>query len=44
MFRVIVRGFQYFVVNSQGVACAGPYGTRIEAQQAADRLTRGRGY
>jgi hypothetical protein len=44
MYRVIMRGFQYFVVNGQGVTCAGPFGTRHEAQFAADRLTRSRGY
>jgi hypothetical protein len=44
MYRVIMRGFQYFVVNSQGVTCGGPYGTPVEAQIAADGFNRGRGY
>ncbi len=44
MYQVIMRGFQYFVVNSQGVTCAGPYTNRIDAQVAADGLNRSRGY
>jgi hypothetical protein len=44
MYRVIMRGFQYFLVNGQGVTFSGPYGTRPEAQLAADGLNRSRGY
>jgi hypothetical protein len=40
MYQVVMRGFQYFVVNSQGATCAGPYITRPDAQLAADKLNR----
>jgi hypothetical protein len=43
-YYVVQRGFQYAVVNSQGVTCAGPYSDRYSAQAACDRLNRGRGY
>jgi hypothetical protein len=44
MYRVIMRAFQYYVVNGQGVTCAGPFATRHEAQFAADGLNRSRGF
>jgi hypothetical protein len=44
MYSVTQRGFNYCVVNQAGVICAGPYGSRYQAQDAADRLNRGRGY
>jgi hypothetical protein len=43
MYQVVVRGFQYFVVNRQGVTCAGPYITRHDAQLVADKLNRSKG-
>jgi hypothetical protein len=42
MYRVILRGTQYFVVNRQGVTRAGPYSSRRQAQALADRLNRGK--
>lgn len=44
MYQVVMRGLQYFVVNSQGVTCAGPYRTRHDAQFAADSLNGSRGF
>jgi hypothetical protein len=44
MCRATTRGFQYFVVNSQGLTCGRPHET--QAQIAADRRNRNgsRGY
>jgi hypothetical protein len=42
-YQVVVRGFQYFVVDSHGVTCAGPYIIRHDAQLAADKLSRSEG-
>jgi hypothetical protein len=40
MFQVVMRGFDYFVVNRRGVSCAGPYIIRHDAQLVADKFNR----
>jgi hypothetical protein len=35
MFRVVLRGSQYFVVNDQDITRAGPYDAQLPAQVAA---------
>jgi len=42
MYQVVMRGFQYFVVNDRGVTCAGPFGSRPPALHAAEVLSRSR--
>jgi hypothetical protein len=40
MYQVIMRRFEYCVVNGRGVTCAGPYIIRHDALLAADKLNR----
>jgi hypothetical protein len=40
MYQVIMRRFEYYVVNGRGVMCAGPYIIRHDALLAADQLNR----
>jgi hypothetical protein len=44
MFGVVMRSFQYFVVNRQGESWAGPYWTRHDADLAAESLNRRAGF
>jgi hypothetical protein len=40
MYQVTICQFEFLVVNSQGVRCAGPYIMRHDAQLAANQLNR----
>jgi hypothetical protein len=44
MFGVVMRSFQYFVVNRRGESWAGPYWTRHDADLAAESLNRRAGF